>query len=102
MGAAIRHGISCFHSISQKVRLLIILSDGFPNDTGYKKEYAIEDTRRAIMEAHAENIHTQAITVNIGTDARLDDVYGAAHHSLISDIRDLPGKMLQVYGRLTR
>lgn len=102
MGAAVRHAAACLEKIPAKVRLLIILSDGFPNDTGYKREYAIEDTRKAISEARSKNLFTRAITVNISGDRRLDDLYGGFRHNVISDVRELPDKLLRIYGAVTR
>jgi len=102
MGAAIRHAAAQLAGVSSRVRLLIVVSDGFPNDLGYKGGYAIADTRRAILEARARNVHVKAITVNIGSDPRLDDLYGRFHHHVIADVRELPDKLLRLYGRLTR
>lgn len=102
MGAAIRHAAAQFATVPAKVRLLMILGDGFPNDTDYKRDHAVEDTRRAILEARAADIHTHAITVNMGADSRLDDIYGTVHHSVISDVRELPDKLPVIYGALTR
>lgn len=101
MGAAIRHAVCQIEKIPAKVRLLIILGDGFPNDTDYKKDYAIEDTRKAIFEASSKNIHARAITVNIAGDSRLDDLYGSVRHNVISDVRELPDKLLRIYSALT-
>ncbi|MBT3310410.1 MAG: hypothetical protein HN737_11470 [Desulfobacterales bacterium] len=102
MGAAICHSTSRMENVSSKVRLMILLGDGFANDTGYKNDYAIEDTRRAISEARSKNIFVHGITVNIPGDPKLDDLYGNIHHNLISDIRELPDKLLNIYGSLTR
>jgi hypothetical protein len=102
MGAAIRHATCQLEKISSKVRLLIILSDGFPNDIDYKHRYAIEDTRKAIFEARSKNIFTHAITVHFAGDPKLDDLYGNVHHNVISDVRELPDKLLRIYGTLTR
>jgi uncharacterized UPF0146 family protein len=102
MGAAIRHAASLLSQTDAGVRLLIIVSDGFPNDLGYKADYAIADTRRAVQEARARNFHVKAITVNIGSDPRLDDLYGRVHHHVIGDVREMPDKLLRLYGTLTR
>ena len=102
MGAAIRHASTQLENISSKVRLLIILSDGFPNDIDYKHKYAIEDTRKAILEARSKNIFTHAITVHYTGDAKLDNLYGNIHHNVISDVRELPDKLLRIYSSLTR
>jgi hypothetical protein len=102
MGAAIRHAASQLENVPAIVRLMILLGDGFPNDLDYKQEYAIRDTRKAVSETLAKKIAFRAITVNITGDPRLDDLYGAVHHSIISDVRELPDKLLRVYSALTR
>jgi nitric oxide reductase NorD protein len=102
MGAAIRHATTVLGGSPSRVRLIILVSDGFPNDLGYKAEYATADTRKAVQEARSRNIHIKAITVNIGSDPRLDDLYGRAHHHVIGDVRELPDKLLRLYGTLTR
>ncbi|MFH2044931.1 MAG: VWA domain-containing protein [Pseudomonadota bacterium] len=102
MGAAIRHGVSRLENTASKTRLLVIISDGFPNDTDYKQNYAIEDTRKAVFEAQSKNICVRAITVDAAMDMRLDDLYGQYNHNIISDVRDLPDRLLKIYGTLTK
>lgn len=102
MGAAIRHATRRLEEAPSRVRLLLIISDGFPNDTDYRQVYAIEDTRRAIFEAQSKKIYVRAITVDISPDSRLDDLYGHFHHNVISDVRQLPDRLLRIYGALTR
>jgi nitric oxide reductase activation protein len=102
MGAAIRHATHRLAAVAAHLRLLLVLGDGFPNDTGYKGMTAIQDTRRAIQEARARQIHTRGITVNLGSDARLDELYGRAHHSVVEDVRELPERLYEIYGRMTR
>ena len=102
MGAAIRHATRQLEGLSSKIRLLIVLSDGFPNDVDYKQNYAVEDTRKAISEARSKTIYTHGITINIAGDSRLDDLYGNVHHNIISDVRELPDRLLRIYSSLTR
>jgi len=102
LGAAIRHATFKLDKASSKVRLLLILGDGFPNDTGYKNKYAMEDTRRALLEARSKNIYAHSILVNIAGDSRLDSLYGKIRHTVISDVCDLPDKLLRIYRDLTR
>ncbi len=102
MGGAIRHATCQLEKMAAKVRLLIILGDGFPNDVDYKRDYAILDTGKAIFEAHSKDIYTHAITVNMASDPKLDDLFGDVRHNVISDVRELPDKLLRIYGELTR
>ncbi|MBC2710898.1 MAG: hypothetical protein HGJ94_07855 [Desulfosarcina sp.] len=102
MGAAIRHATALLSPVQARVRLIIILGDGFPNDLAYKESYAVEDTRRAVMEARTAAIHVKAITVNISDNGQLDRLYGSSHHTRIGNVRDLPEKLVRVYSALTR
>ena len=101
MGAAVRHATSVFSNMTARTKLMIIISDGFPNDIDYKRDYALADTRRALLEARTRGIIVHSITINIAGDSRLDDLYGRVRHSVISDVRELPDRLIRIYGRLT-
>lgn len=102
MGAAIRHATTQLAPVQARVRLIVVLGDGFPNDLEYKGPYAVEDTRRAVMEARAEAIHVKGITVNVSDNKQLDRLYGPTHHTVIGNVRDLPDRLVRVYSALTR
>jgi len=102
MGAAVRHAGRELENVSARVRLLMILSDGFPNDADYKRRYAVADTRRALLELMSRGIRFHAVTVSLPADAKLDELYGKCRHHVISDVRELPGRLLRVYSALTR
>jgi len=102
MGAAVRHAAVRLGEVPARVRLLVVLSDGFPNDSDYKGDYAIADAGKAVSEARLAGIHVHGITVNLSDAARLDEIYGRGRHSLISDVRELPRKLPGIYRHLTR
>jgi len=102
MGAAIRHATARIVPVQARVKLIVIISDGYPNDLAYKGSYAVEDTRRAVMEARTAGVHVKAITVNINDNGQLDRLYGKSHHTRIGDIRDLPDRLVRVYSAMTR
>ncbi|HYN39551.1 MAG TPA: hypothetical protein VES39_09890, partial [Rhodospirillales bacterium] len=102
MGAAIRHAGRELEETPARVRLLMVLSDGFPNDADYRRQYAVADTRKAVSELSARHIRFHALTVNLPADPRLDELYGKARHHVISDVTELPGRLLRAYSALTR
>jgi hypothetical protein len=102
MGAAIRHAGRDLERAPAAVRLLILLSDGFPNDRDYQQDYALADSRRALMELVARRIRVQAFNVNLAADPNLDELYGRVHHQVIADVRELPQRLIRAYGALTR
>ncbi|MCL6649430.1 MAG: hypothetical protein K6U89_13975, partial [Chloroflexi bacterium] len=56
MGPALRHCVTKLRAVDARLKLLILVSDGRPQDHEYgrdrtEKEYAIHDTRMALLEA---------------------------------------------------
>ena len=102
MGPAIRHAAKELKEYPARVKLMIILSDGLPNDQDYSNEYAIADSRNAIRESRSAFIHVHAITVNAVNSPHLDNLYGDVHHTVIADVKQLPDKLPRLYRALTR
>ena len=102
MGPAVRHATAKLAAYPAKVKLLVILSDGLPNDQDYNQEYAIEDCRAAIRESRSRFVHVHAITVNAVNSPHLDRLYGDVHHTVIADVKDLPDKLPRIYRALTK
>ncbi|MCL2789051.1 MAG: VWA domain-containing protein [Desulfobulbus sp.] len=102
MALAIRHMTSLFARVEAKVRLLIVLSDGKPEDyDDYKGDYAIEDTRHALLEAKARGIHPFCITIDRQAHAYMAHMYGEVSYIFIDQIRKLPARMSEIYRALT-
>jgi nitric oxide reductase NorD protein len=102
MAPAIRHMTSLFAQVEAKVRLLIVLSDGKPEDyDDYKGEYAIEDTRHALLEAKAKGIHPFCITIDRQAHDYMDHMYGEINYIFIDKIKQLPARMSEIYRTLT-
>lgn len=103
MAPAIRHLTSLLERSDTKTRLLITLSDGKPEDyDGYNGEYAIEDTKKALLEARGKGISPFCITVDKQAHDYLDHMYGTGNYMFINRIESLPAKMAQIYRLLTR
>jgi len=65
MGTATRHVTKELAARGNRNRLLLVLTDGKPNDTDYYEgRYALEDTRRAVLEARRQDIRTFGITID--------------------------------------
>ncbi len=102
MAPAIRHMTARFAEVDARIRLLIILSDGKPEDyDDYKGEYAIEDTRHALLEARSAGIHPFCITIDHHAHEYMAHMYGAANSIFLDDVRKLPARMPEIYRVLT-
>lgn len=100
-GAAIRHATSLLASESARHRLLLVLSDGKPNDVDhYEGRYGIEDTRQAVLESRARGLHTFCLTIDREAPSYMPHVFGAAGYAVLSNAARLPSVMLDVLRRL--
>lgn len=104
MGVAIRHLSAILNQVDARTKLLITLSDGKPDDyhDGYRGQYGIEDTRMALIEAKRSGIHPFCITIDTEGRDYLPHMYGAVNYTVITDVKELPLKVADIYRRLTR
>jgi nitric oxide reductase NorD protein len=102
MGPAIRHCTELLAQRPQRHRLLLILSDGKPNDTDYYEgRYAIEDTRRAILDARQQEVQVFAVTVDREAEAYLPRLFGRGGWAMVSRPEHLPQALPAIYRRVT-
>ncbi|HEX2825435.1 MAG TPA: VWA domain-containing protein [Burkholderiales bacterium] len=104
MGAAIRHATASFEGIETRRRLLLILSDGRPEDydDGGDRRYLHEDTRMAVKEAVSKGVHPFCITVDTMANQYLPQIFGPGHYLVLDHINSLPNKLPEIYFRLRR
>jgi nitric oxide reductase NorD protein len=102
MGFAIRHLSKLLNEVEARTRVLITISDGKPDDyDGYRGEYGIEDTRRALLEARRDGIHPYCITIDREARDYLPHLYGPAGYTVVDEVSQLPYKVSDIYRRLT-
>jgi len=82
--------------------LLLILSDGKPNDLDqYEGRYGIEDTRRVIIEARKRGLQPFCVTIDEEADEYLPHIFGADGFIVVRKPSQLPRELPQIYARLT-
>ena len=104
MGAAIRHATACFSGVSSRRRLLLLVSDGRPEDydDGGDRRYLHEDTRMAVKEAVARGVHPFCITVDTLANEYLPQIFGRGHYLVLDHINSLPRRLPEIYLKLRR
>ncbi|MCS7002792.1 MAG: VWA domain-containing protein, partial [Dehalococcoidia bacterium] len=102
MGPPIRHLTRRLDQLDARIKLLMILSDGKPNDfDGYAGRYAVEDTRQALNEARMRSIRTYCLTIDSKAREYLPQMFGENGYSILDDVEKLPARLPDLYRRLT-
>ncbi len=103
LGAAIRYATRELQTRTERQRLLLILSDGKPNDLDqYEGRYGIEDTRHAIRSARELGLTPYCLTIDRDGGQYLPHLFGKHGYSLIRNTAELPTRLLELYVQLTR
>ena len=100
-GTAIRHASATLMREPAAQRLLLLLSDGKPNDVDvYEGRYGVEDMRRAVIEAKLQGIAPFCLTVDRYAAGYLPGVFGAKQYALLAKPSMLPTALLDWMQRL--
>jgi len=102
MGAAIRQSTEVLKLQKSQQRLLLILSDGKPNDIDrYEGRYGIEDTRRAVIEAKQQGLQPFCVTIDERGNDYLPYLFGEQCYAVVNDLARLPVLLPKLYLNLT-
>jgi len=100
-GAAIRHATSILMRQPAEHRLLLMLSDGKPNDADrYDGRYGVEDMRQSVTEARLQGIFPFCLTVDLQAPGYLPKVFGPDNYAVLSTPERLPMVLLDWTRRL--
>jgi len=102
LGGALRHVTAALARSGARVRVLLLLSDGKPNDEdAYEGAYGVEDARQAVAEARACDVRTFCITIDREGPAYLPRLFGPHGYTVLWDVAQLPARLPRIYRRLT-
>jgi nitric oxide reductase activation protein len=106
MGPAIRHCVTKLLRSGNALKVLLILSDGFPQDSDYgpergEHEYGLQDTAKALEEARNKGVETFCVTVDRSGHDYLKRMCPDSRYMVIDEIEDLPEALTKVYQTLT-
>ncbi|CAH1668943.1 Protein NorD [Hyphomicrobiales bacterium] len=101
IGTAIRHAAAGLKARPDRRKLLLVLTDGKPNDIDhYEGRFAMEDTRMAVIEARRAGICVFAVTVDRESRAYIPHLFGRNGHAVVSKLERLPAALPAIYRAL--
>jgi nitric oxide reductase activation protein len=104
-GAAIRHAARQLARQPERMRLLIVVTDGYPQDSDYgpdpqDTEYGLRDTAQAMREAERAGIAVFCVSVDHAAHDYLRRLCPASRYLVIDEVGALPEQLAKVYRRL--
>ena len=103
MGAALRHATKRLALRPERQRLLLILTDGKPNDLDvYEGRWGLEDTRHAVHEAREAGLLPFCLSIDEEAHEYLPHLFGRGGWAQVRRPAELPARLASVYARLTR
>lgn len=102
LGAGIRYAAEKLAKQPEGKRLLLILTDGKPNDLDkYEGRFGIEDTRHAILMARRAGLKPFCVTIDRKGNEYLPHLFGVNGFVVIKKPTDLPKKLPLLYAHLS-
>jgi nitric oxide reductase NorD protein len=103
MGAAVRHATAQLQVRPERKRLLMLLTDGKPNDLDvYEGRYGLEDTRHAIHEARTAGLTPFCVTIDTDAHDYLPMLFGRQGYAMVHRPQDLVRRLTQAWTMLAR
>lgn len=106
MGPAIRHALAKLAPQAARMKVMIIVSDGYPQDCDYgpdrnDDEYGIQDTAAALREAQQKGVQTFCMTIDPAGHDYLRRMCPDDRYLVLDEVADLPRELSKVYRALT-
>ncbi|MDC8786436.1 nitric oxide reductase activation protein NorD [Roseateles koreensis] len=103
MGAALRLATRRLQERPERQRLLLLLTDGKPNDLDiYEGRWGVEDTREAVREARRAGLQPFCLSIDDQAEHYLPHLFGHQGWARVARPTELPLRLASLYGRLTR
>ncbi|TDG12618.1 VWA domain-containing protein [Seongchinamella unica] len=101
MGAAIRHAAAQLSLRPNRHRLLLVLTDGKPNDSDYYEgRYGIEDTRRAINDARRQELKVFGVTIDRDAQDYIGQLFGRGGYAMVHKPEHLAQALPGIYRQI--
>ncbi len=102
MGPAIRHAARKLAACEARTKLLIMISDGYPQDSDYgpdrrDRSYGVHDTARAIGEATTSGVDTFCVTIDPAGHDYLRLMFPDNRYLVIDEVESLPTELAKLY-----
>lgn len=103
LGAPLRHVTNLLGRENSEKRVLLVLTDGRPNDfDGYEGRYGIADVRMAVQEARRREVYPVCLSLDPGARGTLREMFGPGNYLALDDVSKMTGSLARIIGQAAR
>lgn len=102
LGAAIRHVARVLASQRAGHQLLLVITDGRPNDVAYHERYAVADSRRAVLDAQNRGATVFALAIDFEDHEYLAAIFGPSGYVYVRNPHALGRQLLRSIASMLR
>jgi nitric oxide reductase NorD protein len=103
IGPALRHATHVLEQTRAERRLLLLVTDGKPNDYDrYEGRYGVHDVRHAVLEAASHGVHVHALAIDPSAEHGLAEMFRDHRYTLLRSPHELGPAMGQVIAAMER
>lgn len=101
MGPAVRHLTQEMKDCLSQHKLILVLTDGKPNDSDYYEgRYAVEDTRRAILDARQQEVQVFGVTIDRDAGQYIPHLFGRGGYAMVQRPEHLATALPAIYRKI--
>lgn len=98
IGPAIRHSVSVLEGVASRQKLIILISDGKPNDFDrYEGRYGEQDVRQAIREARSKDINIHSLAIDSKAKFYFAHMFGKGQYQILPRPELLATSLTNIY-----
>jgi nitric oxide reductase NorD protein len=101
IGTAVRHASALLDEQANRHRLLLLITDGKPNDIDhYEGRYGLDDTRKSILEARKMGQKVFGVTVDRKAQDYFPYLFGRGSYAIVAHLGQLTTALPRLYRHL--
>jgi len=98
LGAVIRHATWMLDQRPEPRRVLLLLSDGKPEDrSGYRGSYGIQDSAVAVQQAARAGLLLRCISLDTRDGSYLPTIFGSRGYLQLNSVEELPMRLPELF-----
>ena len=102
MGAAMRHAGDHLQKQEERLKLILLITDGEPSDIDERDpQHLRHDTKKAVEELNMTGVLSYCLTLDSNADDYVKRIFGVNNYTIIDNVDRLPEQLPTLFASIT-